>query len=551
MGNKCEFIGKDGFQDVKNITLEKIYDSSLNEEFVKLNDDAFSVDDHGQIQVCCEIKDSEDFLLDGEYFFQGESLGKTFEKFVACNLLSISNFPNQRYTITANSAAGVFRLYSTLLLEQNVLEIKKIFDQNEILKDVISQAKWTKRELEKQPEFHDMDDIFQYEAERLEESASETLAHEMSKPERGKLYCCTLPFIMQFPKRYQSIWVLNCSSWENYSDNFKYSWNSTFNKIRVSPILKDRPYTWLLNSFLGTGGEKPLFPRLSLSCSNIEINCDLLDTILADGDIHYVDLWYAAPWGDSKGYFLAKYDLPLWLSFLKAEVETVFISEREMERKSPSYIKPLVKRDPTDHDKILNITEIMETLGFYKSEERKIYICADRIIRTAKELKRSEEILFYVVYIHELAHAAMDDSLDAYEHPEDYYSDASYHLTDTKRKYGEDYVPFSLTDQCSLFMEESLANMITLNYLSWYSKISKYQKFYNVASVFVKQQSPMYAFGQDQFDAGVDWTKWRTYKYNNVKADEKLLNWYNKIANEDGTRNDFKYSKIDFDEIFE
>ena len=93
--------------------------------------------------------------------------------------------------------------------------------------------------------------------------------------------------------------------------------------------------------------------------------------------------------------------------------------------------------------------------------------------------------------------------------------------------------------------------MITLNYLSWYSEVSEDQKFYDSASLFVKQQSPMYAFGQDQFDAGVDWTKWRTYKYNNVKADEKLLNWYNKIVNEDGTRNDYKYSKIDFDEIFE
>ena len=30
---------------MEKITLERIYDSSLNEEFVKLNDDAFSVDD--------------------------------------------------------------------------------------------------------------------------------------------------------------------------------------------------------------------------------------------------------------------------------------------------------------------------------------------------------------------------------------------------------------------------------------------------------------------------------------------------------------------------
>ena len=35
MGNKCVFIGEDGFPDKKKITLEKIYDSSLNEEFVK------------------------------------------------------------------------------------------------------------------------------------------------------------------------------------------------------------------------------------------------------------------------------------------------------------------------------------------------------------------------------------------------------------------------------------------------------------------------------------------------------------------------------------
>ena len=49
MGNKCVFIGEDGFPDKKKITLEKIYDSSLNEEFVKLDNNAFSVDDHGLI----------------------------------------------------------------------------------------------------------------------------------------------------------------------------------------------------------------------------------------------------------------------------------------------------------------------------------------------------------------------------------------------------------------------------------------------------------------------------------------------------------------------
>ena len=190
MGNKCVFIGEDGFPDKKKITLEKIYDSSLNEEFVKLDNNAFSVDDHGLIQICCEIEDSENCLLDGESFIQGESLGKAFEKFAACNLLSISKFPNQRYTITANSTAGLFQLYSTLLLEQNVLEIKNLFDQDEILKDVISQAKWTKREVEI-PNHLNSDDFFNI-AESLE-SPSETLTREMLTPKRGKLYCCTLP----------------------------------------------------------------------------------------------------------------------------------------------------------------------------------------------------------------------------------------------------------------------------------------------------------------------------------------------------------------------
>jgi len=161
-------------------------------------------------------------------------------------------------------------------------------------------------------------------------------------------------------------------------------------------------------------------------------------------------------------------------------------------------------------------------------------------------LNLSAEILFYIVYIHELAHASMDNTLDAKETPETYYNDgASYFLTRTK----EDTFP--LSDKCANYMEESLANLITLNYLDWYSEVTEDKRYHDAAIKFIGQQAPMYAFGVDQFNATVDWTKWRDYKKKNKEPDKKLLAWYDKFFDACGERKDVVYSKEDFDVLFD
>lgn len=543
---KRDHIKKDGFEDIQKLTLNDFYDPTLNASFMSHNSDTFFVNNYREIEFSCNIEDLENPLYDGKFIFQAISLGLAFERYAACLLSSLSMFPNQRYSIIIDPVAGVFfQLFCRLLSEKEEKSIKNHYENKEIFEEVITHTQWIKKEIPDYP--LTLDDLFG----RLEddETAAELLCRQAEIIRRGsEAFGESNKYIMQFPKRYKSLWVINCSSCRNYSDEFMYKWSVNCENMRFSPILDDRPYSWFLDVFLGTDDNAPLFPLLSLACPNIYINNKLLDTILADGDIHYVDLWNCAIWGAPNSYIIAKYDLPLWLSFLKYGIQTEFISEWEMNKKCPDYITPLIKRAPAPDDTIINVAEIMETLGYYDSKEKKIYICPERIIRVSEELNYdvlSAEMLFYIVYIHELSHAAMDESLDAGEIPEDYYRDASYYLKTSEN------TPFSLSDKCANYMEESLANLITLNCLNWYSEISEDQRYYDAAYMFIQQQSPMYSFGIEQFEACVDWTKWREYKQKNPKDNEKLWAWYNKYFDEDGQKRiDYNYSKADFDEIF-
>ena len=543
--SKRDYIGEDGFENINKLTLEDFYDSTINDVFKKHNSSVFEIDEEDNIRFKCDIYDSKEEKR-GEYYFSGKSVGLAFEKFAAGVFVSIAKFPLQRYEIMANPVARFFfSIYSMLLTEKEINAIKKLCEQDIILNEIESGVKWIISKDTPVREFN-QDDIFNEFAQQ-ENNIIDRIIDDYNRVERGNNYPNSLfLYIMQFPKRFQSTWVLNLSSFNNYSERFLYEWSILLDKTRINPITDDRPYNWFLHTFLGNDKIEPLFPRVSLSCPSINIDNNCIDTILADGDIHFADLWYCALWGEPKGFVLAKYDMTMWLSFLKTMCKTHFINEWEMMRICPDRIEESIKRDPDNPDIIINIAEIMETLGCYDSKEKAIYICDERIKKTAEELRLSAEILFYIVYIHELAHAAMDETLGAKEDPETYYNEgASYFLTSIK----EDAFP--LSDKCANYMEESLANLITLNYLDWYSEVTEDQRYYDAAIKFIGQQAPMYAFGVDQLNATVDWTKWRDYKKKNKEPDKKLLAWYDKFFDASGEKKDIVYSKEDFDVIFD
>ena len=323
--------------------------------------------------------------------------------------------------------------------------------------------------------------------------------------------------IMQFPQRFRSLWVLKpVEEISDYSKIFTLSRKIKYNGVVIrsnvsrvdNKLIPDRPYNWFVNAFWGTKDKEPLFPLLDIK--GIDFDLSTIDKILAEGDIHFVDLW-SCQYLNEKIVF-AKQDLPLWLSFLKSNIPVEIVDEVKMEKIAPSVVKGLIRRNPDDT--IENMSEVMETLGCYYSYEPshikdstipKIYICLDRIKKVANEMSIKVEYLFAIVYIHELAHAAMDPTNDVHESVS-----YSYDLIKNNSK------PFKY-DANSEYMEESLANMIMLKYIEWYSEATEDQSLFDVAMTFVGQQVPMYSFGIAQLKLDTDWTKWRDYKCEHVE----------------------------------
>ena len=323
--------------------------------------------------------------------------------------------------------------------------------------------------------------------------------------------------IMQFPQRFRNLWVLKpVEEISDYSKIFTLSRKIKYNGVVIrsnvsrvdNKLIPDRPYNCFVNAFLGTKDKEPLFPLLDIK--GIDFDLSTIDKILAEGDIHFVDL-LSCQHLDEKIVF-AKQDLPLWLSFLKSNIPVEIVDEVKMEKIAPSVVKGLIRRNPDDT--IENMSEVMETLGCYYSCEPlnskdlakpKIYMCLDRIKKVADEMSIKVEDLFAIVYIHELAHAAMDPTNDVHE-SESY----SYDLIKNNIE------PFKY-DANSEIMEESLANMIMLKYIDWYSEATEDQSLFDIAMKFVRQQVPVYSFGIAQLKLDTDWTKWRNYKCEHVE----------------------------------
>ena len=345
--------------------------------------------------------------------------------------------------------------------------------------------------------------------------------------------------VMQLPARFRHLWVVKpIKELEDYSNKFTFHKEIEFNgdiiRSYTSPLnhelIPDRPYKYLLDVLLGGNGKEPLFPALKINGINDNVT-KCIDKITADGDIHYVDLWSC--FYDNEWIIFAKKDLPLWFSFLKT-IPVEIVTDSRMEAISPSFIKGLIKRNPDDS--IENISEIMETLGLYCPQSHNdslpsIYLCKERIDKVAQKLGYDPDMLFVLVYLHELAHAAMDQTNEIVE--------TGYHLAYNYQIHKNDKKSFA-TNKYTDFLEESLANMIMLQYANWYSEVTEDQTLFDTASSFVAQQAPMYKFGLDLFEADIDWIKWRDYKENHKEPGEELKEWFD-------NKDDFNTLKKIFD----
>ena len=121
------------------------------------------------------------------------------------------------------------------------------------------------------------------------------------------------------------------------------------------------------------------------------------------------------------------------------------------------------------------------------------------------------ELLFSQVLLHEFAHALMDNGQCCRE----LFSKA---------------------------MEESLANMITLQIFSKYD-INNYER---IRSFIVNDQPTIYQFGAYQFDINADWRKWKESKKNMPT----LKTWFDKCFDAGKIRDNLKYSLSDYDAVF-
>ena len=144
----------------------------------------------------------------------------------------------------------------------------------------------------------------------------------------------------------------------------------------------------------------------------------------------------------------------------------------------------------------------MEYYGYYDSYNSEIVLCPERISKTPAKLKKhhcniTSRELYVVVLVHALAHVLMDPTKSEEK------SYAYQPIITTQNGFSEREV----------LMEESLANMITLQF---FAKLGKPEVVrYGEVREFIGIQPLPYRYGLDQFDIlKPDWRLWREAKRN-------------------------------------
>lgn len=142
----------------------------------------------------------------------------------------------------------------------------------------------------------------------------------------------------------------------------------------------------------------------------------------------------------------------------------------------------------------------VEYYGYYDSYNSEIVLCPERISKAPAKLKKhnrhiTSRELYVVVLVHALAHALMDPTKSEEK------SYAYQPIITTQHGFSEREV----------LMEESLANMITLQFFAKLGKPSVVKS--GEAREFIEIQPLPYRYGLDQFDIlKPDWRLWREAK---------------------------------------
>ena len=188
-----------------------------------------------------------------------------------------------------------------------------------------------------------------------------------------------------------------------------------------------------------------------------------------------------------KDFEISSIDSEPWslLSYLvKKSIPIRLVGEKEM------------PDDPIKGEEVL-----LDTLGAYRSCDGKnepiILLCPDKILNVAenKNFKIDAKLLCKIVLIHEFAHALMDTN----------NWNKNQEFTITKRDTDE-----QKRSDAYIFMEESLASMLTLKY---FKEIAK-EDVATVEDFISNHQPPIYKFGITQLELIADWKEWRAYKAN-------------------------------------
>lgn len=155
-----------------------------------------------------------------------------------------------------------------------------------------------------------------------------------------------------------------------------------------------------------------------------------------------------------------------------------------------------------------------------------IVISPEKIIKETSGDRKSFDVLFTQVLVHEIAHAMMD----------------KYRIVKNGEIFNTNIAEGHVNSLEAKAMEESLANMIALQIFSKYDN----GNYATVRSFIENDQPTIYKFGARQFDISADWKKWK----DSNKNMPTLKTWFDKCFNEGKIRDDLKYSLSDYDAVF-
>ena len=277
-------------------------------------------------------------------------------------------------------------------------------------------------------------------------------------------------------------------------------------KIKSQPDQEDKTFHTFWGHFSQRNTLSTPFAKIIVNKSSqivvSEKDTSLIDQILIEGDWEYAAIVFCLIGFDPLPAIFSNHDIVTWLTFLKSVIPVYLVCEADM----PDTPVPVEFPESELKDEIVPKNyKITEWLGLYRyvGGSREIWLCPERIKDTAQRLKIPFEHLFAIVYIHELGHAALDSTIDL---DKEKNVDGTLVLKVTGERKG-------YSSRFEYVMEESLANMIMLQYMEWYSERTEDKSFWKSAESFVKKQRPAYSYGLTQLKAGVDWLLWRNNRY--------------------------------------